>query len=129
MKLLLDTHVFIWWDQEPARLPARVESLCTDPENTLLLSIASVWEMQIKLMLDKLRLRGPLSQVIEQQRDNNDLQILPIELRHVWALANLPHHHGDPFDRLLIAQSLVEDLTLVTADQRLRAYPLTTLWD
>jgi PIN domain nuclease of toxin-antitoxin system len=80
MKLLLDTHAFIWWDSEPAKLSPQVLSLCQDRQNTLLLSVASVWEMQIKLQMGKLKLALPLAELIESQQQTNNLQILPVLL-------------------------------------------------
>lgn len=103
MKLLLDTHAFIWWDSEPAKPSPQVLSLCQDRQNTLFLSAASVWEMQIKLQMGKLKLTLPLAELIESQQQTNNLQILPVLLTHVLALEHLPAHHKDPFDRLLIA--------------------------
>lgn len=108
MKLLLDTHTFIWWDSEPARLSPRALALLTERQNTLLLSVISIWEIQIKLQLGKLRLAVPLKEIVESQQQTNNVQILPLTLEHVLALENLPAHHKDPFDRLLVAQAIVE---------------------
>ena len=124
MKLLLDTHTFIWWDSEPAKLSPQALALCQDRANTLLLSVTSVWEMQIKLQLGKLKLNLPLSEVIENQRQTNNIEVLPIILTHVLALDTLPAHHKDPFDRLLIAQANVEIATLVSADPIFAKYPV-----
>ena len=128
MKLLLDTHTFIWWDSDPAKLPAQVTALCQDPANTLLLSVASAWEMQIKLQLGKLTLKLPLATVIEGQRQANRIKILPVTLSHVLALQNLPTPHKDPFDRLLVAQANVEGATLISGDPVFAEYPVTALW-
>ncbi len=98
MKLLLDTHVFIWWDSEPARLSPRALALCQDPQNTLLLSVVSLWEMQIKLQLGKLKLALPLKEIVDGQRRTNNVEILPVTLEHVLGLENLPPYHKDPFD-------------------------------
>lgn len=100
MKLLLDSHVLIWWSSSSERLSKRVYNLISDTNNTLVFSIASVWEMQIKLLLGKLNLNVSLPSLIENQQRVNALQILPIELTHIWGLTNLPNHHRDPFDRL-----------------------------
>jgi PIN domain nuclease of toxin-antitoxin system len=116
MKLLLDTHTFIWWDSQPDKLSQKALALCQEPTNTLLLSVASIWEMQIKLQLGKLKLNLPLVEVIESQQKTNNVEILPISLIHVLALESLPNHHKDPFDRLLIAQACVEDAFLVSCD-------------
>jgi PIN domain nuclease of toxin-antitoxin system len=87
-----------------------------------MISVASIWEMQIKLQLGRLRLTLPLRNLIESQQQANNLQVLPIELSHVLALDNLPLHHRDPFDRLLIAQSNVEDAPLVSMDRAFSEY-------
>lgn len=100
MKFLLDTHTFIWWDSEPAKLSPHALALCQDRHNVFLLSVVSVWEMQIKLQLGKLTLALSLREIIESQRQTNNIEILPITLAHVLALEKLPTHHKDPFDRL-----------------------------
>ncbi len=127
MKLLLDTHIFIWWQSNPERLSQRSSELCKAPENTLLLSVASVWEAQIKQQIGKLRFKTPLAEIIQAQRDTNGLEILPIRLEHVLFLSSLPMHHGDPFNRILIAQARVEGITLVTADSIFARYDMPVL--
>jgi PIN domain nuclease of toxin-antitoxin system len=127
MKILLDTHTFMWMDNEPKKLSQRAQYLCKDPENTLLLSVASIWEMQIKSQLEKLQLRMPLPDIIREQQENG-VEILPIEPAHIFALSSLPNHHKDPFDRLLIAQAMVENATLLTADPLIGQYPVKTEW-
>ena len=128
MRLLLDTHVFIWWDSEPAKLSPRVLALCQDRENTLLLSVVSAWEIQVKIQLGKLKLHMPLARLIESQQETNALEVLPITLDHVLALDALPVHHKDPFDRLLLAQSTVEDVVLVSKDSVFTNYPVKVVW-
>jgi PIN domain nuclease of toxin-antitoxin system len=128
MKLLLDTHAFIWWDSDPTRLSQRVMTLCQSSSTTLLLSVASVWEMQIKQQLGKLQLRVPLAGLIAAQQQTNGLEVLPVQIDHVLALDNLPLHHKDPFDRLLISQSQVENAILVSTDSIFSQYPVTVLW-
>lgn len=128
MKLLLDTHTFIWWDSEPAKLSPQALALCQDRQNAVVLSVASVWEMQIKLQLGKLQLTLPLAELIESQRQTNHLEILPVMLPHVLALQHLPAHHKDPFDRLLIAQATVEDAVLVSNDPAFPQYAVKVLW-
>ena len=128
MKLLLDTHTFIWWDSEPAKLSASALSACQDQANTLILSVVSVWEIQIKSQLGKLKLNMPLSEIIQSQRQMNNVQILTVELDHVLELQNLPYHHKDPFDRLLIAQANVEDVLLVSGDSVFSEYPINLIW-
>lgn len=128
MKLLLDTHAFIWWDSDPAKLSPQARAACQDRANVLLLSVASVWEMQIKLQLGKLHLRLPLAEVIAGQQQTNDIQMLPVALGHVLALQDLPAHHKDPFDRLLVAQANVEDVVLISHDPVFAHYPVKVLW-
>jgi len=128
VKLLLDTHVFIWWANEPERLSPKVLSLCEDAENTLLLSVASVWEMQIKTQLGKLKFALPLSNLIRSQQQINNIQILPIELEHVLALQRLPAYHNDPFDRLLMVQAKAEDALLVSKDSAFKKYKTKLIW-
>lgn len=127
MRLLLDTHIFIWWAGEPARLPPTFLSHLRNPENTLVLSVASVWEMQIKAGLGKLELRQSLSELIESQRRVNGLELLTITLEHVLALEGLPRHHGDPFDRLLVAQANAEAMPLMSTDRVFVNYPVELL--
>jgi PIN domain nuclease of toxin-antitoxin system len=128
MRLLLDTHAFIWWASEPERLSEKALAACVDTSNVLILSVASVWEMQIKLQLGKLTLSHPLSDLIENQQQANRLEVLPIGLSHVLALAALPAHHKDPFDRLIIAQAVEEGAYLVSGDSVFRLYPGRLIW-
>ena len=122
MRLLLDTHVFIWLDTAPERLSSSALTACQDPENDLLLSVASAWEMEIKQRIGKLRLDVPLESMVQGQQKINQLQLVSIELQHVLAIRELPPHHSDPFDRLLLAQARVEGAQLVTADGQLSRY-------
>ena len=122
MRLLLDTHIFIWWADQPEKLSPAALSALEDEANELLLSVASVWEMQIKMQLGKLKLSLPLKELVKNQQEINDLTVSPVALTHVLALDALPFHHKDPFDRLLIAQSIEEKLTIVTADSQFSAY-------
>ena len=128
MKLLLDTHTFIWWDNEPEKLSQKVNDLLLDNTNEIILSVVSVWEMQIKIQLGKFKLKLPLQEIIESQQKTNNIYILPIELKHVLALGNLPTHHRDPFDRLLVTQSNIEDAYLVSKDPVFANYPVKVLW-
>ena len=128
MRLLLDTHTFIWWDSDPRRISPSALCACNDRNNDLLLSVASVWEMQIKSQLGKLHLGCPLSRIIEGQRAANLVEILPVQLEHVLALDEIPPLHRDPFDRLLIAQARVEEAVLVSADPVFTGYPVEVLW-
>ena len=127
MKLLLDTHIFIWWADQPEKLSHTALSALEDGANELLLSVANVWEMQIKVQLGKLKLSLPLKELVESQQAINDFKILPVALTHVLALDAIPFHHKDPFDRLLIAQSIEEDATLVSTDSQFSAYSVKLL--
>ncbi|MBP5972038.1 type II toxin-antitoxin system VapC family toxin [Brasilonema sp. CT11] len=128
MRLLLDTHTLIWVILNPEKLSERVTSLFFDRSNEILLSIVSVWEMQIKLQLGKLHFDLPLSELIESQQQANDLQLLPITTRHIYALENLPNHHRDPFDRLLMAQAMIKKMPLLSIDAVFDQYPVERWW-
>ena len=128
MKLLLDTHIFIWWANEPEKLSEKAVAACQDNNNTLILSVVCAWEMQIKMQLGKLKINRPIEELIKTQQQANGLQVLPIELAHVFSLSNLPSHHKDPFDRLLIAQAKVEGATLVSVDPVFSSYGVEVLW-
>ena len=128
MKLLLDTHTFIWFSEGDKALSKTAHSLLADTGNELYLSLVSVWEIQIKSQLGKLTLNSSLPQTITAQQSNNGIQLLPIELNHILNLSNLPHIHRDPFDRLLIAQAQVESMILLTRDINIQQYNVNTLW-
>jgi PIN domain nuclease of toxin-antitoxin system len=128
MNLLLDTHVFIWLSLTPERLSERVTDLLMDETNLWFLSLVSVWEMQIKRQLGKLSLNLPLPELIASQQQTNGLQLLPIELNHIFTLENLPQFHRDPFDRLLIAQAITEQIPLLSIDTIFDHYPVQRLW-
>ena len=127
MRILFDTHSFLWWDNDPDRLSEQAKALCKDPANTLVLSIVSAWEMQIKQQLGKLNLRLPVAELIQDQQNTNGIEILPITLPHVLALEALPPHHKDPFDRLLIAQANAENLSLLSVDPIFNRYEVRLL--
>ncbi len=127
MRILIDTHIFIWADLSPEKISASARRHLSDPQNTLTLSTASLWEMQIKLAIGKLTLRLPLADLVREQQQNNGFEILPITLEHVVSLENLPFHHKDPFDRLLIAQAQSENLPILTADSVFDLYPIRRL--
>ena len=128
MELLFDTHAFIWWDGDQSKLSAVVLDACRSPANSLHLSLASVWELQIKMQLGKLALRLPLVDVLRDQQQQNGLVLEPVTLEEILALAALPTLHRDPFDRLIIAQSNRRGFHLVTHDPELARYPVAVLW-
>lgn len=128
MRLLLDTHTFEWWDIEPAYLSPRALALCQDRGNQLVLSVASVWEMEIKMQLGKLRFDKPLADMIAEQQLTNNIAVLPVVLAHALAIETLPLAHKDPFDRLLIAQAKVEGIPIISRDESFAAYPIAVEW-
>lgn len=128
MRLLLDTHVFLWLDAGDARIPAAVRAACEEGANEVFLSLVSVWEMQIKTALGKMQPPVAPVKLVESYLGDATLSTLPVELAHIRELGNLPASHGDPFDRMLVAQARCEGLTLVTADKILGEYPVEVLW-
>ena len=128
MKLLLDSHTFIWWDNDLGKLSPNVLALCQDPANTLLVSVASIWEMQIKLQLGKLTLPLSLSDMVTTQQRVNSIEVIPITLTHALTLDSLPWHHKDPFDRMLVAQANVEEAILLSKDTVFSLYSVTVQW-
>lgn len=128
MRYLLDTHAFLWLDSEPEQLPAAALAVCKAPSNLLYVSAASLWEIQIKQQLGKLELDVPLEALLETQRQVNGIEVLGIELAHIYGLQRLPHHHRDPFDRLLISQAQIEGLTLISKDGVFSQYGVALCW-
>jgi len=128
MRLLLDTHALIWAATLDERLSSKARKLLLDNDNELFLSTASIWEMAIKTGLGKLILKQPIEQTINEQIQINGLQILNIEPAHALAVASLPWHHRDPFDRLLICQSQLEKLTILSCDSAMDAYGVERIW-
>ena len=128
MDLLLDTHTLIWFFNADEQLSINARNLVANPTNNCFLSIASIWEMGIKISLNKLELRGNLAQVAQFIAENS-IELLPITFGHVQQLATLPFHHRDPFDRIIIAQALIEQLVLVTKDAVFGQYKAATVWD
>ena len=127
MKLLLDTHTFIWMDGDPGQLSATAAAALRDPVNEVWLSVVSVWEMAIKADLGKLVLRQPLDRIVQDQLANG-VQVMPVGLAHVLGVVGLPAAHKDPFDRLLVAQAVAEGMELVTADPIFAHYPVQVFW-
>jgi PIN domain nuclease of toxin-antitoxin system len=128
MRLLLDTHCFLWLNDRPERLGPMALSACQDPGNPLYLSLVSLWEIEIKQHLGKLALKAPWRQMLSRQQADNGLRTLPISLSHIEQLAQLPMHHRDPFDRMLIAQARVEGMALVSVDGAMASYDVEVVW-
>ena len=128
MNILLDSHVFIWFAQGSPKLSREAIDLLENRQNGLFLSLASVWEMQIKIQLGKLKLEVDLPDAIDEQIRINGVRLLTIKLSHIWTIQTLEPHHKDPFDRLLIAQAIAEDLTILSVDEVFDRYPVRRVW-
>jgi PIN domain nuclease of toxin-antitoxin system len=128
MRLLLDTHVFLWWVQDARELSKKARGAIANPNNECFLSLASCWEIAIKLGLGKLRLPTPIERFLPEQLAVNGFRQLDIGFRHICRVATLAFHHRDPFDRLLAAQALEETLTIVSADRAFRRYGVKRIW-
>jgi PIN domain nuclease of toxin-antitoxin system len=122
--LLVDTHVLLWWRDDDPALSQRARALIANPDNDALVSIASLWEIAVKQSVGKLDIPEDLPDTTVER----GFTWLPITTRHAWRVRALPLHHRDPFDRLLVAQALEEDLAVVTADPRFAAYGVEVLW-
>ena len=126
--MLLDTHTLIWFLQDDPRLSRQAKMLIEDPGNRKLVSVATCWEIAIKVGLRKLHLGAPTRPYLERMIALNHLELLPISLEHATAVEGLPQHHKDPFDRLLIAQALVEGIPILSADGAFDAYAVQRIW-
>ncbi len=128
MRVLLDTHVFLWAIGDPDRLSSRIRDTIQDARNEVLLSIVSAWEIAVKSSRGKLDFPRPAMTFVQRQLSNHRIGILPLRLAHLAALEKLPWHHRDPFDRMLVAQCLEEGASLVTVDKQLDRYGLEILF-
>jgi PIN domain nuclease of toxin-antitoxin system len=128
VNLLLDTHAFIWMLEAPEKLSKKVIEAYQDAANTLYVSVASLWEIQIKTANGKLEMEIPLTQLVREQLQGERYRLLDIQAPHVLELNALPRLHGDPFDRVLMAQSRVERFPLVSIDGVFDQYPVERFW-
>jgi PIN domain nuclease of toxin-antitoxin system len=128
MRLLLDTHSFLWFLLDDPKLSKTAKSSIADPDNDIDISPASYWEIAIKISLKKYSLPEPYAQFMERELATNQFRILPIEPKHTATLTSLPFHHCDPFDRLIIAQAMVERIPVISGDEAFAAYPVTRIW-
>lgn len=128
MKLLLDTHAFLWFALDDPHLSGGARSQMADPANELLLSPASYWEIAIKISLGKYSLSESFVDFMHRQVAENDLEVLPITIEHAAVVATLPFHHRDPFDRLLIGQAIAEQLPVISGDSFFDQYSVTRVW-
>lgn len=125
---LLDTNMFLWWTSDADRLSRPVYHVLEDQENLLLISVASLWEIMVKIQIQKLRLPTPLPDILHKQKDINGLQVLALLESHVLSITNLPMIHKDSFDRMIMAQAYVEDMIILSSDEMMKQYPVRVLW-
>jgi PIN domain nuclease of toxin-antitoxin system len=128
MRLLIDSHALIWYVDQHQQLSSASHAAMSDPANELLFSAGSIWEIAIKIGLGKLVLTQPYSRWMSQALSDLGMTVLPITVEYADAQASLPKHHSDPFDRLIVAQALVEGVSVISADARMDAYGITRLW-
>ena len=128
MKVLLDTHAFLWLIIDDDRLSENARQTFLNTENTLFFSAASLWEICIKKSLGKISLKDGWLQTIQEEMDINTIQWLPIEMTHCAEVMGLPFHHRDTFDRMIIAQAIVEEMKLLSRDSRLSDYVIDVIW-
>ncbi len=127
MRVLLDTHVFLWWIKDDPRLGSRARSIISDVDNQLLLSAASGWEIAIKSKLGKLEITGDIIAFTYEQMQINAISELPVQMNHTLHVAMLADLHRDPFDRLLVAQSQLERIPILTGDTQIKAYSVEVI--
>ena len=128
MRLLLDTHAFLWFITNDALVSATALALIADPTNEIAISPASLWEVAIKVSLGKYPLTTPFVQFFTEGIEGNDFSILPVEVRHAAVLASLPMHRKDPFDRMIISQAIAEQIPVVSVDEAFDSYGVSRLW-
>jgi PIN domain nuclease of toxin-antitoxin system len=128
MRVLLDTHCFLWWVSDAPRLSSKARAAVADPDNECLVSLASCWEMAIKISQGKLKLSAAIERFLPDQLTINGFAPLEIGFRHVARIASMPFHHRDPFDRLLAAQALEERIPIISADATFRRYGVKRIW-
>jgi PIN domain nuclease of toxin-antitoxin system len=128
MKFLLDTHTFIWWVTDDPQLSPIARDTIANPNNTILFSVINGWEIVIKQGTGKLTLPEPAETYIPSRITANRFIILPVNLSHILQVASLPSLHRDPFDRLLVAQSQVENIPIISVDQYIIQYPVNVIW-
>ena len=128
MRLLLDTHALLWFLLDDPQLSAKADALISDPTNEIAISPASYWEIAIKISIGKYSLAEPSQVFLEREIAANDFQVIPILPSHAGAVSTLPFHHRDPFDRLIVAQAIVERVAIVSSDAVLDGYGVTRLW-
>ena len=128
MKYLLDTHALLWITTDDPKLSKKAKNIYLDAENEILLSIASIWELAIKSSIGKITFQKDLDDFVDVHIKGNNIEILKIELPHVLRIEKLPFHHRDPFDRLIIAQAIEDNLKILGADNTFDKYKVKRIW-
>ncbi|MBI1321944.1 PIN domain-containing protein [bacterium] len=128
MKLLLDTHAFLWFVEGSDRISRAASAAIADPKNELFLSVASIWEMAIKIGKRKLVLDPDLETYIDTWTREYSIKVMPIEARHTFFTSTMNGEHGDPFDRMLVSQAILENMMLVSGDRIMPEYPVSIVW-
>lgn len=126
--LLFDTQAFLWADADQDKLSPRAKQILASTQTPVFLSIVSIWEVQIKVMLGKMTLRANIVDIVEDHLKAGSIKLLSVQLAHVRSLQALPNLHRDPFDRMLIAQAVHENMTLISSDSQIAQYPIPILW-
>jgi len=127
MNILVDTQIFVWFMEDTSKLPINVKKIMNNDGNELLLSIATLWEMTIKMSIGKLKLSRNISEIISSSLENG-FKILPIEPKHLISLFGLKYIHRDPFDRMIIAQGISENIPVISSDGVFKEYPVQVIW-
>ena len=128
MRFLLDSHAFLWWLDGSANISEAARSVLRVRKNEIFVSLACVWEMAVKTSLGKLRLALPFERFMTENLGRNTFTLFPVEFRHVLGVASLPFHHRDPFDRLLVAQSIEDEIPVISADTIFDRYGAQRIW-
>ncbi len=128
MNVLLDTHALLWFLKDDPLLSAVAKATIEEPQNRKLVSVASCWEIAIKAGLKKLNLSEPTRTFLGRELSRNNLELLQVTLEHATAVEMLPAHHKDPFDRLLVAQAMIENIAIVSIDDKVDQFAITRIW-
>ncbi len=128
MRALLDTHTFLWWISDDAHLSARAKRIIADPKSELMVGYSSLWEATIKMQKGTLQVPGNSVTFLLSEMEKNDFRFLPLRVQHLLRLESLEFHHRDPFDRILIAQAIEEDVSVLTKDANFGRYPVKVVW-
>ena len=129
MKLLLDTHAFLWFIKGSNKLSGHAKRLIEDPANERYLSVGTLWEMAIKVSIGKLEVPLPFTRLTQEHVEGNAIEVLPLRPEHLDEQRKLPFHHGDPFDQLIIAQAIAERMKVIGRDREFEPYPVECIWN